>query len=123
MRPEVSALGRADLGRPRAARLARCGLCPHCHCQAHVWCRLAGNFGFGIDEHIDLGLKYDPGTGIYGMDFYCVLGRPGYRVSRRKRRRAKIGVQHLVSKEDAMAWFKAKFHGTISATKVEKNDD
>ena len=25
-----------------------------------------GNFGFGINEHIDLGLKYDPSTGIYG---------------------------------------------------------
>merc|ERR1712188_272362 len=29
-----------------------------------------GNFGFGIQEHIDLGIKYDPSTGIYGMDFY-----------------------------------------------------
>ena len=36
-----------------------------------------GNFGFGIQEHIDLGIKYDPGIGIYGMDFYIVLGRPG----------------------------------------------
>ena len=26
-----------------------------------------GNFGFGIDEHIDLGIKYDPSTGIYGI--------------------------------------------------------
>jgi len=25
-----------------------------------------GNFGFGINEHIDLGIKYDPSTGIYG---------------------------------------------------------
>ena len=25
-----------------------------------------GNFGFGITEHIDLGIKYDPSTGIYG---------------------------------------------------------
>ena len=28
-----------------------------------------GNFGFGINEHIDLGIKYDPQVGIYGMDF------------------------------------------------------
>jgi len=34
----------------------------------------SGNFGFGIDEHIDLGLKYDPAIGIYGMDFYVVFG-------------------------------------------------
>lgn len=26
----------------------------------------SGNFGFGITEHIDLGIKYDPSTGIYG---------------------------------------------------------
>ena len=32
-----------------------------------------GNFGFGISEHIDLGLKYDPSIGIYGMDFYCCM--------------------------------------------------
>lgn len=25
-----------------------------------------GTFGFGISEHIDLGIKYDPATGIYG---------------------------------------------------------
>jgi large subunit ribosomal protein L11e len=25
-----------------------------------------GNFGFGIQEHIDLGIKYDPSIGIYG---------------------------------------------------------
>lgn len=38
-----------------------------------------GNFGFGIQEHIDLGIKYDPSIGIYGLDFYVVLGRPGKR--------------------------------------------
>merc|ERR1712137_19484 len=38
----------------------------------------SGNFGFGVNEHIDLGLKYDPATGIYGTDFYVVLKRPGF---------------------------------------------
>ena len=32
-----------------------------------------GNFGFGISEHIDLGIKYDPAIGIYGMDFFCCM--------------------------------------------------
>merc|ERR1712012_47727 len=27
----------------------------------------SGNFGFGVQEHIDLGIKYDPGIGIYGF--------------------------------------------------------
>merc|ERR1711973_809016 len=44
-----------------------------------------GNFGFGIAEHIDLGIKYDPNIGIYGMDFYVVLGRPGENVLKKKR--------------------------------------
>merc|ERR1719327_1096675 len=64
-----------------------------------------GNFGFGIEEHIDLGIKYDPSTGIYGMDFYACLTRPGRRVQRRKYKSARIGKQHKVSKEDAIAWF------------------
>ena len=33
----------------------------------------SGNFGFGISEHIDLGIKYDPSTGIYGGSFLHVL--------------------------------------------------
>ena len=36
-----------------------------------------GHFGFGIQEHIDLGIKYDPAIGIYGMHFIIVLCRPG----------------------------------------------
>jgi hypothetical protein len=28
-----------------------------------------GNFGFGIQEHIDLNIKYDPAIGIYGSIF------------------------------------------------------
>merc|ERR1711869_158981 len=48
-----------------------------------------GNFGFGIQEHIDLGIKYDPSTGIYGMDFSIVLTRKGKRVCRRKRCQSK----------------------------------
>merc|ERR1712097_93226 len=45
----------------------------------------AGCFGFGIMEHIDLGIKYDPAIGIFGMDFYVVLERPGSRVTKRRR--------------------------------------
>mmetsp|Transcript_2061 Transcript_2061/g.2026 ORF Transcript_2061/g.2026 Transcript_2061/m.2026 type:complete len:174 (+) Transcript_2061:44-565(+) len=72
-----------------------------------------GCFGFGINEHIDLGLKYDPSTGIFGMDFYVILIRPGYRVARRKIKPAKIGKGHRVTKADAMAWFQQKYEGII----------
>merc|ERR1712159_744851 len=40
-----------------------------------------GCFGFGIQEHIDLGIKYDPSIGIFGMDFFVVLERPGQRIT------------------------------------------
>jgi large subunit ribosomal protein L11e len=73
----------------------------------------SGNFGFGISEHIDLGLKYDPSIGIFGMDFYVILERPGHRISRRKRARGKVGNAHLISKADAMKWFVNEYQGTI----------
>ncbi|GFP83875.1 60S ribosomal protein l11-2 [Phtheirospermum japonicum] len=72
-----------------------------------------GCFGFGIQEHIDLGIKYDPSTGIYGMDFYVVLERPGYRVGRHRRCKSRVGIQHRVTKEDAMKWFQVKYEGVI----------
>ncbi|KAM0682388.1 60S ribosomal protein L11 [Mitosporidium daphniae] len=72
-----------------------------------------GNFGFGIQEHIDLGLKYDPLIGIYGMDFFVVLARPGSRVSRRKCCTKSINTTHRVSTSDAIAWYKDTFDGVI----------
>ncbi|KHG21293.1 60S ribosomal protein L11-1 [Gossypium arboreum] len=89
-----------------------------------------GCFGFGIQEHIDLGInshltrlsnrtrfgiinRYDPSTGIYGMDFYVVLERAGYRVGRRRRCKSRVGIQHRVTKEDAMKWFQVKYEGVI----------
>jgi len=72
-----------------------------------------GNFGFGIQEHIDLGIKYDPQIGIYGMDFYVVLERPGRRVSRRRRAVSKVGVQHQMTKQDAVQWFKDTYEGIV----------
>ena len=74
-----------------------------------------GNFGFGINEHIDLGIKYDPTTGIYGMDFFVCLTRPGARVARRKVRTGRVGVNHRVTKEDAIKWFQDKFEGIVLA--------
>ena len=68
----------------------------------------SGNFGFGIQEHIDLGIKYDPSIGIYGMDFYVVLGRPGFNVAKRRRAKAHVGAPHRISKAESMKWFQQK---------------
>ena len=72
-----------------------------------------GNFGFGIQEHIDLGIKYDPTTGIYGMDFYVVLGRHGFRVSRRKDRKGRVGIHHKLNKEESIKWFQQTYDGIV----------
>ena len=60
-----------------------------------------------------MGIKYDPQVGIYGMDFYVVLTRPGRRIARRKRCCSKIGNRQLVTKADAINWFKEKYEGIV----------
>ena len=72
-----------------------------------------GNFGFGIKEHIDLGMRYDPYTGIFGMDFYVVLKRPGARVARRKHCRSRVGNNQKISQEEAHEWFKKTYDGVL----------
>jgi large subunit ribosomal protein L11e len=72
-----------------------------------------GNFGFGISEHIDLGIKYDPSIGIYGMDFYCCMTRPGERVCRRRRAKSTIGSNHRITRDETVKWFKQRFDGIV----------
>jgi len=98
---------------PKAEEILNKGLQVHEYELKDMNFSTTGNFGFGIQEHIDLGLKYDPSVGIYGMDFYIVLGRPGFRVSRKKRACARVGVTHRITKDLAKKWFTTKFGGTI----------
>jgi large subunit ribosomal protein L11e len=72
-----------------------------------------GNFGFGISEHIDLGIKYDTNTGIYGMDFFVVLTRKGFRVSRRKLQIGRVGKAHKITKQSAIQWFQKTYDGIV----------
>ena len=95
-----------------------------------------GNFGFGIQEHIDLGsyieesaptgwsahftmcnfllgIKYDPSIGIYGMDFYVVLGRAGFDIGKRKHKKARMGASHKITKDEAIKWFQQTYDGVI----------
>lgn len=84
-----------------------------CFCLSNLINNYIGNFGFGIDEHIDLGIKYDTQTGIFGMDFYVVLSRKGNRVATRKHSRGNVGKFQRVSKDDAKLWFIETMGGTI----------
>ncbi len=70
----------------------------------------SGNFAFGIEEHTDFpGLEYDPEIGIYGMDVIVSLGRPGYRVKRRKVQKHEIPEGHKLNKEDSVAFLVKKY--------------
>ena len=61
-----------------------------------------GNLAFGIKEYLDIpGVEYDPGIGIIGLEVAVTLERPGYRIKKRKLNKSKIGIKHLLTKEDA----------------------
>jgi len=78
------------------------------------WFDDKGNMSFGIKECIQIpGVKYDPNLGIFGMDVCVSLSRPGYRVKLRRRKRSKIGRNHLVSREEAMNFFRKEFNVEI----------
>ncbi len=69
-----------------------------------------GNFSFGIKEHIEIaGVRYEPGVGIFGMDVSVSMGRPGFRVKRRRRERNSIGRRHLLRPEEAALFIKDLF--------------
>lgn len=58
-------------------------------------------------------MRYDPYTGIFGMDFYIVLKRAGARVSKRKRKQGRVGNFQKITKEEAQDWFKTTLSGTV----------
>jgi len=69
-----------------------------------------GSISFGIKEHIEIpGIRYDPAIGILGMNVSILLERPGFGVSRRGRRASRVGKGHLVSREEAMQYFKDNY--------------
>lgn len=64
-----------------------------------------GNFAFGIKEHIDIpGIKYKADIGIFGMDVIVTMGRAGYRVARRRIKRARIPRRHRLTREESIAF-------------------
>jgi large subunit ribosomal protein L5 len=69
-----------------------------------------GNFSFGIEEHIEMpGTKYVPELGIFGMNVSVTMGRPGYRVKRRRHAKSKVGAKQLMTVEEAMLFIRDEF--------------
>lgn len=66
-----------------------------------------GNLSIGIKEYIELPeVKYHHDIGMFGFDVAVTLERPGYRVRRRKVRKAHIGKKHKINREDTIDWLK-----------------
>ncbi|MBR9678681.1 MAG: 50S ribosomal protein L5 [Nanoarchaeota archaeon] len=73
-----------------------------------------GNISFGIRSYIDItDMKYDPSTGIFGLDVCVSFKRKGYRVKIRRRKPSKIGSSQLVTPEDTKKFLKDKYGVTI----------
>lgn len=66
---------------------------------------------FGIREYIDInGVKYDPKIGMLGMNVNVAFGRPGRRITLRKRSRGRISDAHrIVTKEEIKEYLKSNF--------------
>ena len=73
-----------------------------------------GNFGSGLEEYLEIpGMKYDPKIGVMGLDVFVNLERPGFRVKRRKLRKNKVGKNHRITKEEAIAFVGNEFEVDI----------
>jgi len=69
-----------------------------------------GNLSFGIKEHIDIPeIKYDPKIGILGLEVSITLGRPGFSIKHRSLRKAKVGKNHRIRKNDAIKFLTDEF--------------
>ncbi len=69
-----------------------------------------GNVSFGIKEYIDIpGVKYNPDVGMLGFQATITLGRPGYRISRRKIRKTKVPLSHRVNQTEAIEYIEKEF--------------
>ena len=76
-----------------------------------------GNLAFGIPEYIDIpGTKYDPEIGVMGLEVCVTLGKPGYRLRRRRCRNKKIPKKHRINKEAAINFMKEKFNVKLGDT-------
>jgi large subunit ribosomal protein L5 len=68
-----------------------------------------GNFSFGVAEHTDFGIRYDPNVGIYGMDICVSLKRPGYRIKDRKIQKKNLPLKQRINREDVFAFLEGEY--------------
>ena len=70
-----------------------------------------GNVSFGVPEYIDVeGAKYDPEIGVIGFQVNVTLEKSGYRVKKRVYNKTSVGKNHVVKKDEAMAFMQKAFN-------------
>ncbi len=70
-----------------------------------------GNLQFGVKDHTDFeGERYDPDTGVFGMDVCITLEKPGHRIKHRRLLARKVPVRHRVTREEAKSFLTEKFN-------------
>ena len=70
-----------------------------------------GNLQFGVADHTTFeGERYDPETGVFGMDVAITLEKPGHRIKHRRLLQRKVPQRHRVSREECMAFLSQKFN-------------
>jgi large subunit ribosomal protein L5 len=70
----------------------------------------AGNVTFGIEQYVFYnGVRYDPDIGTMGLQVSATIERPGYRVKRRRLKKAAVGKKHLLTKDETIAFVKKEF--------------
>ncbi len=79
-----------------------------------TWFDNFGNVSFGIHEYVDIPeVKYDTEIGILGLQVSLTLARPGFRIKKRKMRKASVGKKHLIRKEEAIKFMTDNFGVTM----------
>lgn len=69
-----------------------------------------GNFSFGIKEYIDIpGVRYAHDIGMMGFDVAVTVERKGFRINKRRAKKAKIPRKQKINKEETAEWLKNKF--------------
>jgi len=70
----------------------------------------AGGLNFGIPDYTGFAdEKYDPDIGIFGLDVAVAFERPGFRISRRKVARRKVGPRHRLTREECQEFMQQNF--------------
>ena len=70
----------------------------------------AGGLNFGIPDYTGFAdEKYDPDIGIFGLDVAVAFERPGFRISRRKVARHKVGPSHRLTSEECQEFMQHNF--------------